>query len=370
MLIIVWLGNFALSAAEIVVPQRVQPGELFVIRITPEIDKDKKIVLQNEAGKVQFMGAVQGTPDIQMLSETEVEIETKPGAVNSYELKFLAMGEDGSTSAFTVRDSSGTRVIKLGIIRENQSRNYSWFILAGGLVLLIAGLRLWRYQKSSPTMMSTKSLFMNYEELEKARKMYFDDSAGTSEAPVAKESVSSGRDNHATVKTDATPSSELPTSANDEVVTPEPETGTVEDLVITPDSTFEPSTANETAPRPGVSQKTAPRPGISQQRADSEKSASVELCIELCDESGRTTQGKGEVVKVGRRRDNQLILTGSEISREHLMFFRKSGGVWVKPLTTSNVTRLNGAELKAEKPITDGATINMGGTDFKVKIIV
>jgi hypothetical protein len=41
------------------------------------------------------------------------------------------------------------------------------------VVLLVVGVKLWRYQKSAPEMMSTKSLFMNYEELEKARKMYF-----------------------------------------------------------------------------------------------------------------------------------------------------------------------------------------------------
>ncbi|MGM0601365.1 MAG: hypothetical protein ACQETH_16255, partial [Candidatus Rifleibacteriota bacterium] len=173
-----------LFSADVEVPSKVKPGDLFVIRITTDSKTDKKVLLRSEKGKLQFMGAVQGTPDIQMRSESLVEIEPDSELPQCYELKYLALGKNGETQ-FSIADSSGQKDLKIELSSEKESRNYSWLILAGGLILLIAGIKLWRYQKSSPSMMSTKSLFLNYEELEKARKMYFGDDNKTGETTSA-----------------------------------------------------------------------------------------------------------------------------------------------------------------------------------------
>jgi hypothetical protein len=373
------------NAAEVVIPEKITPGQLFVIRITPTHETDSIVVIESEPGKVQFMGAVQGTPDIQMRSDSVVEIEPKSGVEQCYELKYLAMGAEGSSGEFSVRDSSGTRKIAVSFIRENETRNYSWFILAGGILLLIIGLKLWRYQKSSPSMMSTKSLFMNYEELEKARKMYFDGHS-ENQNPSAEKSVEQPE---IAEKDDAKPTSEkteerqVPTQAslepfasseNEQQETLEVSSDggkTVEDLVITPDSLSTSAMPSEkTQPASAAKdQRTSQRQSYSEKIAPSASGTSNALTIELCDESGKVVRGSGESVKVGRRRDNQLVLTGSEISREHVMFFFRDGKVWVKPLTNSNITQVGGKDLKSEVKIESGAMLNLGGTNFQVRVL-
>ena len=330
------------KGAEVLLPQNVKPGDLFVVKISPIPQKDQKIVIESESGKVQFMGAVQGTPDIQMRTDSIVEIDSKSGSV--YELKYLAMSLEGSS--FRITDSSGSREIEVKFLKEGSEPNYSWFILAGGIVLLLAGLKLWRYQKSSPNMMSTKSLFMNYEELEKARKMYFDDGdqPGDDKKPE-------------TVTSDESVSESQPAVENHDM------TG---EMLITPEDTLE----NDSLKHVLTQEKTAQRPNLveTDRSREAEKVSAGEILVVLTGETGQKWEGRGQTVKVGRRRDNQLILTGAEISREHVMFFARAGHIWVKSLTSSNVTRLNGKDLNGEAQIESGSTLNLGGTEFRVSV--
>lgn len=389
-LLMIFSLSGAIFAAEVVIPEKITPGELFVVRITPAQGVDRVVVIESEPGKVQFMGAVQGTPDIQMRNDTTVEIEPRSDVEQCYELKYLAMGTEGSMGGFSVRDSSGTRKIEVSFVRENETRNYSWFILAGGILLLIIGLKLWRYQKSSPSMMSTKSLFMNYEELEKARKMYFDshpEGQGATTEKTAEKAIESPETQEnkafplASSQTEekqfepGVSSPKLPAS-DDRLPVTSPTTDdddlkTAEDLVITPDSLSTSAMPSEkTHPASAVTgQRTSQRHSFSVEKPPAVSTPSNTLKIELCDESGRIFTGSGESVKVGRRRDNQLVLTGSEISREHVLFFARDGKIWVKALTSSNVTQVDGKDLKSELKIESGATINLGGTNFKVTIL-
>jgi hypothetical protein len=146
---------------------------------------------------------------------------------------------------------------------------------------------------------------------------------------------------------------------------------TVEDLVITPDSLSTSAMPSEkTQPASAAKdQRTSQRQSYSEKIAPSASGTSNALTIELCDESGKVVRGSGESVKVGRRRDNQLVLTGSEISREHVMFFFRDGKVWVKPLTNSNITQVGGKDLKSEVKIESGAMLNLGGTNFQVRVL-
>jgi hypothetical protein len=429
-----------LFPADVEVPEKVKPGDLFVIRITTDSKTDKKVLLRSEKGKLQFMGAVQGTPDIQMRSESLVEIEPDSELPQCYELKYLALGKNGETQ-FSIADSSGQKDLKIELSSEKESRNYSWLILAGGLILLIAGIKLWRYQKSSPSMMSTKSLFMNYEELEKARKMYFGDDnktgeiSGATAAPETKESseihskkpeqpeqhvqpeqyVQSEKTDLAdkTLAAKVTPFEDQ--NEEPEAIRPEAELSeeTVKDMPVykpeEPESesqdTAQMDVANSTmkldmqdqkdqqdqqdqqAEKPDdkteetevvktqkietTSDKTAQRPGVQPPKAAPTKNKgktalSGTIKIELKADDGRTFSGEGSEVKVGRRRTNQLILTGSEISREHLLFFVKDKKIMVKALTQSNITRLGGKDLQGEAQVAAGAALNLGGTEFHV----
>lgn len=360
-------------AAQIQIPVQVKPGELFVLKISPDKEKDRKILVKSEVGRVQFMGAVQGTPDIQMRSESLVEIEPKPGSEQSYELKYLALSREGETQ-FSIVDGGGQQDLKLSLSKEETSRNYSWFILAGGLALLILGIKLWRYQKSSPSMMSTKSLFMNYEELERARKMYFGEEGATgAQNEVPKDSET--HDKTAAKPVDETTEKESteikaeekssqatvksPSVKTDAMRIPseqESEQDLTEDLVVTPDL----AGSDATAQRPSLRTESVV---VEAEKQDTREAG---FCIEIADESGRKWEASGNSIKVGRRRDNQIILTGSEISREHVVFFIKNGAVFVKALTTSNITKLNGNDLKSEARVETGAKLNMGGTNFVV----
>jgi len=84
------------------------------------------------------------------------------------------------------------------------------------------------------------------------------------------------------------------------------------------------------------------------------------------DEKGCSYEAESEVIRIGRRKDCQIVLTASEISREHIEVLMEKGKICVKPLTTSNICRLNGNELKKTTPIKPGDKLNMGGTEFLV----
>jgi pSer/pThr/pTyr-binding forkhead associated (FHA) protein len=328
-------------------PEQVKPGEMFVVTIKTEPDKDTKILLNSESGRVQFMGAVQGTPDIQMRSETLVEIEPKLDNPQTYELKFLALGQSGSTK-FSLADAGGQKNLNVAFVKEQTSRNYSWIILAAGLALLVLGIKVWRYQKSSPNMMSTKSLFLNYEELEKARKMYFDETGQSSAATTE-------------AAKDSQPDKEAKESSKDSQPT-----RTREKIEIVEDSpvvTQPTDSGGQTAQRPGlrpVSPKAGKKVPASKMKA--------EVKIALTDNEGKTFSATGAVIKVGRRRDNNIILSGSEISRSHVEFFNDNGVLKIRALTQSNITQLKGIDVKGAVAVRSGAKLNLGGTDFIVKV--
>jgi pSer/pThr/pTyr-binding forkhead associated (FHA) protein len=84
------------------------------------------------------------------------------------------------------------------------------------------------------------------------------------------------------------------------------------------------------------------------------------------DEKGFPYEAESEIIKIGRRKDCQIVLTASEISREHIEVLMEKGKICVRPLTTSNICRLNGNELKKATPVKPGDKLNMGGTEFLV----
>lgn len=183
LIVLMMLSIHGLQAASLKMPSAVNPGELFVVNLQPG-SADNKVGLQFNATQLQFLGAVQGTPEIQMKSDSEVEIKPEAGkASGGYDLKFLPLIASGSM-LLRVIDADGIKEFPVLFAVNNAGGSNSWIILVVALVLAFAGFKIWKYQKSAPEMMSTKSLFMNFEELEKARKQNFPDSDGEDQQPV------------------------------------------------------------------------------------------------------------------------------------------------------------------------------------------
>jgi pSer/pThr/pTyr-binding forkhead associated (FHA) protein len=91
------------------------------------------------------------------------------------------------------------------------------------------------------------------------------------------------------------------------------------------------------------------------------------MIFALEDGSGRLYEASGSVVRIGRRKENQIVITASEISREHVEISINNGIVYVRALSESNITRLNDRTVKDRMPIRAGDKLNMGGTDFIVR---
>lgn len=306
------------SAAQLVLPEDAKPGELFVATIRPAND-DKQIGLTFDARQIQFMGSLQGTPDVQIRSESEIEI--KPSGAkfaDSYGLKFLSLLASGS-SVVKIADAGGSREQLVTFNPVTVSRGYSWLILAGGLILMILGIRVWRFQKSAPGMMSTKSLFMNFEELDKARQQNSSDGDGAGNATAGS---SAGQD------------SEPPAAKID---------------------------ANQTLKHPSVKEPVA----VPEEKKPEIRQTGGRLVFSI-EGNGRVYEAEGELIRIGRRRENEIPISASEISRDHVEVVLIKGLVNIRPLTESNITRLNGRTVKDYQLIRAGDTLNLGGTDFVV----
>lgn len=430
------LGAVAVNAAELKLPESVKAGDLFVISLLPA-SNDKQVNLKFNSSELQFMGAVQGTPDIQINSDGEITIRPEGGAFAAvYELKFLSLISSGSSN-IAMTDAAGSRPVALVVSVPEVERTYSWLILAAAVVLLVAGLKIWRYQKSAPAMMSTKSLFMSYEELEKARKMYFPDEP-VSSPPVSSQPANASAvdpDNAADVAdqkkdgnipapasssatvtngaavSNAKPSAgkatlkEMPAAGPSEqskehlkkrlamVFSSDQHAPVVVDKPVQPASPSKPAEPQVAAvekepakPSPAVEEKptvpvsaqpvagaldsTGQRPGAVKVSPPAGGlkvvPAAEKMVFAIEDSSGRPYEATGPLIKIGRRKDNQICITASEISREHVEVTIDQGRVFVRALTESNVTRLNDRTVKEKMQVKPGDKLNMGGTDFIV----
>ncbi len=430
----IFLGLFVslvqiLCGASLTLPEKMRPGEMFVVSLQTET-ADEKIVLQFDAAHLQFLGAAQGTPDIQIRSDSEIEIKPasdKSGAV--YDLRFLPLVVGATT--LKMQHAAGNSEFIVAFSAEEVSRGYSWVILLVAVVLLVAGIKIWKYQKSAPEMMSTKSLFMNYEELEKARKLYghdFTPATGSDAGQHAPADAGKKTLKHSAVKlpqsaergasgaVDQSPV--MMPDAPEERPIVEPDEKPVVEAVEESVAAESPSKAQKTLKKKAVqvqtvsddrlaavdnnadepikpaAEKPAPKkvspaaqPAIvlpatdGDKKADSsdekvagsasepvepQRPASTERFVFAMEGNSRAYEAQGSVIRIGRRKENQICITASEISREHVELTASKGVISVRPLTETNTTRLNGRLVKDSQVIKPGDTLNLGGTDFIV----
>lgn len=334
-----------LQAAQLFIPAVIKANDLFVVSLTTDTGADKLINLKFDSARLQFMGAVQGTPDIQIKSDTEIEIKPEKGKLAAeYDLRFIALAT-GST-VITIVDARGAQIVELTTVAAGSEKGFSWLILVAGAILLIIGLKIWKYQKSAPEMMSTKSLFMNYEELENARRQYLppDELPEQAAKEPAKETVK-----------DAPAASPLPTG--DETKPAKAASQTQKHPAVKREAVK----VESENPKPEALYESAPRKTRSQKRV-----ALQNFVIAIESPDGRLYEAEGEVIKIGRRKECQIAISASEISREHVEVTASKGQILVRPLTESNVTRLNDRTLKGAQVMRAGDTLNLGGTSYVV----
>ncbi|MFZ2961505.1 MAG: FHA domain-containing protein [Candidatus Ozemobacteraceae bacterium] len=167
----------SLYAASLSVPDQSEPGILFIVETKLASDDVGTSILNFDAATIQFMGVVDPTPDVQAAADGVVEIRNSGGKPRSIGLKFLLVNPASATTLILKvngRDYSG----RVQFMAPDSKKSYHLHLLVLALVLGGIAFYFWRTQKKSVGLMSTRSLFLNFEELEKIRGQYFPDVKG------------------------------------------------------------------------------------------------------------------------------------------------------------------------------------------------
>lgn len=336
--LVVLLNLIVLSkvdAARLLLPNDVLQGKMFEVTIIPD-NSDKRIVINYEAGFLQYMGAVQTTPDIQILNNNALEIKPeKTKFADKYVLKFLPLNKDVESIELGLKDEESLKKFNV-VFKKKTGRGYSWVILIVGVFLLFAGRKIWKYQKTAPQMMSTKSLFINYEELEKARKQF--DSKSQQETKVTPDTAMSQPKPAATGMIDSISTENLHNNKpTKEVVSEDAITNEIKAVVIEEQS----------------------------QSHNLPEASQIKINVVL-EANGEVYEATNQNIRLGRRKENHIVISASEVSREHAEFFIANDKVMLKAISENNTTKVNGNNIKKEHQIESGDVINLGGTDFVV----
>ena len=83
-------------------------------------------------------------------------------------------------------------------------------------------------------------------------------------------------------------------------------------------------------------------------------------------ERGREKVIEGDVFRIGKSRENELVLADETVSRAHCEIVRDARGYLLRDLGSTNGTLLDGAEIK-EAWLKSGAVITVGKVELKVR---
>ncbi len=173
-------------------PAESEPGALFVVDVSVPAGGGPAWRLTFDPATVQFMGLVAPTPEVQLSGDSMLEITPENGKGGVYQVKFLPFPNGASADFVLGRAAGGGAKLHVAFVAKLEEKQYHFHILGGGILLLVVAWAVWRYQKKNPGLMSTRSLFLNFEELQKAREQFFsghpappvsDVPAGASEQP-------------------------------------------------------------------------------------------------------------------------------------------------------------------------------------------
>ena len=90
------------------------------------------------------------------------------------------------------------------------------------------------------------------------------------------------------------------------------------------------------------------------------------LVILSGDERGREKVIEGDLFRIGKSKENQLVLNDETVSRAHCEIVRERRGYLLRDLGSTNGTLLDGAEIK-EAWLKPGAVITVGKVELKVR---
>lgn len=156
-------------------PAESEPGALFVIDVSVPAGNGPAQRLSFDPVAVQFMGLVAPTPEVQLTGDSVLEIAPDKGKGGTYQVKFLPFPTASSAEFSFAGPAAGGSNLHVTFVAKVEEKQYHLHILVGGIFLLIVAWVVWRYQKKNPGLMSTRSLFLNFEELQKAREQFFAD---------------------------------------------------------------------------------------------------------------------------------------------------------------------------------------------------
>jgi len=304
-----------------IVPAQTAPGSMFVVNVQVDSNGSNTTKVTFSPSEVQFAGAVMPTPEVQLTADAVVEIRPAKGSLGKFDLKFLPLSRISSTT-LTLTDGTKNLISTIAFVSGETKKEYHMHFLVGALVLLIIGGFAWRFQKKSPVLMSTRSLFMNFEELQKARQEF---------SPNIKP-----QENH---------------SLKDSSEIQDKSVGSSDQNADQRNTQLEPASSQSISGPPPVESPTDKQ----------------EIFVKLTDSMGRSHTGTGAEITIGRRKGSIILLTGAEISRNHALIKRENDGFTLVPLSSSNITEVNGHKITNSTTIKAGDTLSLGGTVFKME---
>lgn len=162
-----------LHAQTLAGPSQAEPGSLFLVDVSVPVDGGTVHHLSFNPATVQYMGLVAPTPEVQLTGESTLDITPDRGGNGRYQVKFLSYpNASGAEFAFVPPVAGGAK-LNVAFVVKVEEKKYHWHVLAGGIILFLVAWAVWRYQKKNPGLMSTRSLFLNFDELQKARERFF-----------------------------------------------------------------------------------------------------------------------------------------------------------------------------------------------------
>ncbi len=311
-----WLPS-AGSAAELRVPTEGNESGLYTVEVLLTASDSLSAEIQYDVNKLQYAGATPPDPDIQLRSDGLVEISARSGE-RRYRLKFLMLPQQDD-ALLTFRHGSLEQRAVIQRRATAVAGGYHLHLLGFALFLLVFGVYLWKYQSRQIDLMSTRSLFYTYEELERLRRK------------------------HETAK----PAEESESAVREEATPPEP-------------------------PPPEPPPPPSPSAPVIKSERPSESPAILELLaplrVVITDEQGRSYSGQGTEITIGRRKDCQIVVSAAEVSRTHVCIRRRGREYELVPLATTNTTRVNGTVVTQPSKVASGDTVTLGGAVYRLSI--
>ncbi|MBI3039997.1 FHA domain-containing protein [bacterium] len=389
-------------SATLVVPERSDPLSMFIVevKLDPE-DSDSNRVSYNPS-KIQFAGAVEPTPDIQNPADGLVEFLAKPIGERKYSLKFMALSN--ATQAEVVLEfgkNSTRRTVRFFTVEKE--KNYHLHVLIIALILIFIAWKTWAFQSKNQNLMSTRSLFMSFEELEKFQKEHFPDSEAPSisTSPLSEPAPNGISAKEEKVKRSGEIGKDTLKLDIPEIPSKIPDSNELQEPASEPSEAFEkplPSVSSRTEevpivpiPPPQVEkiegQISIPDEGFVQTvRRDSARvKAQIEIekfperlekapsekriFLRLVDESSKAHEGIDIEITIGRHKGNVICLTQAEVSRNHAIVKSQEDKLVIVPLAKNNRTELNGNNVTDVAFINQGDTLSLGGTHFKIECL-